>query len=98
MAKEVGPFNFSVVVTPRGGLKKTFENVLNVIEPMVAFSNETLEMGVLIVHGISGSHDFTLVNKSPIELPLIIDIRSKQYKSENPDFIENLKLTLLDDQ
>jgi hypothetical protein len=49
-------------------------------------------MGVLVVHGIAGASSFTLVNKSSIELPLIIDIRSKKIKSENPEFIENLKL------
>ena len=48
---------------------------------MIAFSRETLDMGVLVVHGIAGSQDFTLINKSPIELPLIIDIRSRKYKS-----------------
>ena len=54
-------------------------------------------MGVLVVHGISGSSDFTLVNKSPIELPLLIDMRPKKFKSDNPDNIEHVKLTLLDD-
>lgn len=74
------------------------ENVINVIEPMVAFSTETIDMGTLVVHGIAGSSDFTLVNKSPIELPLIIDIRPKRIKNENPEFIENLKLTLIDEE
>lgn len=55
-------------------------------------------MGVLVVHGIAGSSNFTLVNKSPIELPLIIDIRSRKIKSENPEFIENLKLDLVDQE
>jgi len=41
-------------------------------------------MGVLVVHGITGNQEFTLVNKSPIELPLIIDIRPKKLKNENP--------------
>ena len=72
--------------------------MINVIEPMIAFNRETLDMGVLVVHGIAGSSDFTLVNKSPIEIPLIIDIRPRKYKSENPEFIEDTKLTLLDDQ
>ena len=98
MAKEAGTFNCSVVITPRGGQRKVLENVINVIEPMIAFNKETLEMGVLVVHGIAGTADFTLVNKSPIELPLIIDIRPRKYKSENPEFIEDTKLTLLDDQ
>jgi len=53
-------------------------------------------LGVLVVHGIAGASEFTLINKSPIELPLIIDIRSKKLKSENPDFVEYLKLALLD--
>jgi hypothetical protein len=51
---------------------------------MIAFSKETLDMGVLVVHGIAGNQDFTLINKSPIELPLIIDIRPKRLKSDNP--------------
>lgn len=55
-------------------------------------------MGVLVVHGIAGAANFTLVNKSPIELPLIIDIRSRKIKSENPEFIENLKLDLVDQE
>jgi hypothetical protein len=55
-----------------------------VVEPNIVFSNEALDMGVLVVHGIAGSSNFTLVNKSPIELPLIIDIRSRKIKSENP--------------
>jgi hypothetical protein len=55
-------------------------------------------MGVLVVHGIAGTSSFTLVNKSPIELPLVIDIRSKKIKSENPEFIENLKLELADQE
>lgn len=81
VAKEVGTFNCSVTITPRGGQKKVLENSINVIEPMIAFSRETLDMGVLVVHGIAGSADYTLVNKSPIELPLIIDIRPRKYKS-----------------
>ena len=60
------------------------------------FSNENLDMGVLVVHGISGSSDFTLVNKSPIEMPLIIDMRPKKVKFDQPEHIEHVKLTLLD--
>lgn len=81
VGKEVGSFNCAISVTPRGGQKKILENVINVIEPMIAFSNEALNMGVLVVQGIAGISDFTLVNKSPIELPLIIDIRPKRLKS-----------------
>ena len=66
VAKEVGNFNSSVVITPRGGQRKTLENTIKVIEPMIAFNRETLDMGVLVVHGIAGVADFTLVNKSPI--------------------------------
>jgi hypothetical protein len=55
-----------------------------VIEPSVVFSHEALDMGVLVVQGIAGLSTFTLVNKSAIEVPLIIDIRSRKIKSENP--------------
>ena len=55
-------------------------------------------MGVLVVQGIAGTTDFTLANKSPIELPLIIDIRPSRLKSQNPAHIENLKLILNDSE
>jgi hypothetical protein len=55
-------------------------------------------MGVLVVQGIAGVTDFTLTNKSPIELPLVIDIRSRKLKNDNPEFIEYLKLVLLDEE
>jgi hypothetical protein len=92
VGQSAGKFNCSITITPRGGQKKILENVINVIEPNIVFSHEALDMGVLVVHGIAGASSFTLVNKSSIELPLIIDIRSKKIKSENPEFIENLKL------
>ena len=38
VAKEVGNFNCSVTITPRGGQKKILENTINVIEPMIAFN------------------------------------------------------------
>lgn len=55
-------------------------------------------MGVLVVQGIAGVADFTLTNKSTIELPLVIDIRSRKLKNDNPEFIEYLKLLLLDEE
>jgi hypothetical protein len=37
-----------------------------VIEPVIVFSQEELNLGVLVVHGISGTSNFTLTNKSQI--------------------------------
>lgn len=68
------------------------------VEPNIVFSSDVLEMGVLVVQGIAGLSNFTLTNKSTIEMPLIIDIRSRKLKNENPDFIEYLKLALLDEE
>lgn len=42
VGKEVGAFPCSIEITPRGGQKRILENVMTVIEPMVAFSKETL--------------------------------------------------------
>jgi len=44
-------------------------------------------MGILVVHGISGQSTFTLTNKTQIELPLIIDMRPRKVKSDNPEYI-----------
>lgn len=66
IGSEVGKFNCSITINPRGGQKKVLQNVISVIQPSLLFSHEALDMGVLVVHGISGAANFTLVNKSSI--------------------------------
>lgn len=39
-------------------------------------------MGMIIVHGIPGKSDFSLICRSPIELPLLIDLRPIGTQSE----------------
>lgn len=84
VGKAVGKYEVSVVVTPRGGQMKVLETTINVIQPKIVFSQEEIGLGILVVQGISGLKEFTLCNKSEIELPLIIDVRSRKYKSDNP--------------
>lgn len=66
------------------------------VEPVLAFSTEHINMGTLIVQGVAGQGKFTLTNKNEIPLPLIIDIRPRTIYPDNPTNIENMNLKLVD--
>lgn len=38
VGNEIGKYNISVIITPRGGQRKILETTINVVEPNLVFS------------------------------------------------------------